>query len=257
MLVVVLGAYLVALVTFVFGSLRASRIIHSDLIQSVLATTLRWLDKTPTSRIITRCTQDIQAVDGPISQYLNWLTEMTVLMVIKFIAVVTIAPDFLLPAILISVLGAWCGQIYIKAQLSVKREMSNARAPVLGHFGAAVAGLSTCFALRLNFSTHFGPASIRAYGAQESFKLESHKRIDKFSRAARSFYNLNRWVCIRIETLAGLFSAGLATYLVYWGGVSASNTGFSLTMAVGFSAMILWWVRILNEFEVSGKSQRR
>jgi hypothetical protein len=23
-------------------------------------------------------------------------------------------------------------------------------------------------------------------------------------------------------------------------------------MAVGFSSMILWWVRILNEFEVSG-----
>lgn len=40
-----------------------------------------------------------------------------------------------------------------------------------------------------------------------------------------------RWVCIRIETLAGAFSAGLAAYLVYWGGVSASNTGFALTMA--------------------------
>ena len=35
-------------------------------------------------------------------------------------------------------------------------------------------------------------ASIRAYGAQEAFRLESYKRIDKFTRAARSFYNLNR-----------------------------------------------------------------
>jgi hypothetical protein len=25
-------------------------------------------------------------------------------------------------------------------------------------------------------------------------------------------------------------------------------------LAVAFSSMILWWVRILNEFEVSGKS---
>ena len=40
-----------------------------------------------------------------------------------------------------------------------------------------------------------------------------------------------RWVCVRIEVLAGLFSSGLAAYLVYWGGVSASNTGFALTMA--------------------------
>ena len=155
-------------------------------------------------------------------------------MIIKFIAVIYIAPAFMIPGVLISILGAWCGQVYIKAQLSVKREMSNARAPVLGHFGAAVSGLT----------------SIRAYGAEDAFKLELHKRIDRFSRAGRSFYNLNRyvskhsviasrlthpfvrWVCIRIESLAGLFAAGLAAYLVYGGGgVNASDTGFSLTMA--------------------------
>lgn len=67
---------------------------------------------------------------------------MTISMLMKFIAVIIISPIFMIPGVLISLLGAWCGQIYIKSQLSVKREMSNARAPVLGHFGAAVAGLS-------------------------------------------------------------------------------------------------------------------
>jgi hypothetical protein len=42
---------------------------------------------------------------------------------------------------MVAIMGSWCGQIYIKAQLSVKREMSNARSPVLGHFGAAISGL--------------------------------------------------------------------------------------------------------------------
>jgi hypothetical protein len=49
---------------------------------------------------------------------------------------------FLLPGLFIGLLGGWVGCIYLKAQLSVKREMSNAKAPVLGHFGAAIAGLS-------------------------------------------------------------------------------------------------------------------
>ena len=40
-------------------------------------------------------------------------------------------------------LGAWYGNVYIKAQLPVKRDMSNKKAPVLGHFAAAMAGLST------------------------------------------------------------------------------------------------------------------
>jgi ABC-type multidrug transport system fused ATPase/permease subunit len=46
---------------FMFGSIRASRTIHRKLIESVLGTTLRWLDTTPTSRVITRVTQDIRA----------------------------------------------------------------------------------------------------------------------------------------------------------------------------------------------------
>lgn len=51
-----------------------------------------------------------------------------------------------------------------------------------------------------------------------------------------------------------MFTACLAAYLVYGRNVApgASNTGFSLNMAVGFSSLILWWVRDLNEFEVSG-----
>ncbi|KAL4242609.1 hypothetical protein ABKN59_011139 [Abortiporus biennis] len=48
---------------YVFGGIRASRIIHALLIDKMFGTTLRWLDRTPVSRIITRCTEDIQSVD--------------------------------------------------------------------------------------------------------------------------------------------------------------------------------------------------
>lgn len=34
------------------------------------------------------------------------------------------------------------GNVYMKAQLSVKRELSKAKAPVMAHFGAAVEGIS-------------------------------------------------------------------------------------------------------------------
>jgi hypothetical protein len=57
---------------------------------------------------------------------------MTMAMLVKFSAVVLLTPAFLGPGILVAILGGWCGQIYIAAQLSVKREMSNAKAPVLG-----------------------------------------------------------------------------------------------------------------------------
>ncbi|SJL07707.1 uncharacterized protein ARMOST_11057 [Armillaria ostoyae] len=241
LLLVTLLFYVVAYVIFVFGGIRASRTINRKLIESILGTTLRWLDTTPTSRIITRCTGDIRAVDSMVPMFLFAVFELTLAMLIKFIAVVAFTPVFLFPGILVGVLGAWCGQIYIKAQLSVKRELSNAKAPVLGHFGAAIAGIT----------------SIRAYGAQKAFIRESTVRIDKCMRTNRTFYNLNRWIDIRIDALGGLFSACLAAYLVYFQDIEAFNVGFSLNMAIGVSGMILWWVRCVNQFEVQGNSLER
>ncbi len=79
-------------------------------------------------------------------------------------------------------------------------------------------------------------------------------RIDKYTRTGRTFYNLNRWIDIRIDALGGLFSACLAAYLVYFQDIEAFNVGFSLNMAIGVSSMIRWWVRCVNAFEIQGKS---
>ena len=76
-------------------------------------------------------------------------------------------------------------------------------------------------------------ASIRAYGAQDQFRKESYRRIDRYVRAGRTFYNLNRWVSIRLEALGAMFASALATYLVYGSNTRAANTGFLLTMAGG------------------------
>ena len=184
---------------------------------------------------------------------------MGISMFAKFIAVVVFSPVFLLPGVAAFAIGALVGQIYIKAQLSVKREMSNARSPVLSHFGAAIAGIGACVLYTQRWSDCLSTfvVSIRAYSAQNEFRQESLRRIDKVTRPTRTFYNLNRWISIRVDAVGTTFSTALAAYLVYGTGAiykpgSAANIGFSLNMAVGFSTMILWWVRCLNEFEVSG-----
>ena len=68
---------------------------------------------------------------------------MGISMFAKFVAIIAFSPAFLLPGVVALMIGAMIGKIYIKAQLSVKRETSNARSPVLSHFGAAIAGIGT------------------------------------------------------------------------------------------------------------------
>lgn len=83
----------------------------------------------------------LRPVDGPISRNLSALLDMSLSMLMKFGAVIVFSPIFTLPGIAAFLIGGWAAQLYIKAQLSVKREMSNARSPVLSHFGAAIAGV--------------------------------------------------------------------------------------------------------------------
>lgn len=123
-----------------------------------MLTTCRWLDSTPTSRVLARCTQDINSsmcisfyprisslitiiVDNNVSGILLAIIQMSSDLISRLIAVTLFAPVFVIPGLLLGVVGGYLGNVYMKAQLSVKREMSNAKAPVLGHFGAAVAGL--------------------------------------------------------------------------------------------------------------------
>ncbi|KAF8908922.1 P-loop containing nucleoside triphosphate hydrolase protein [Gymnopilus junonius] len=224
-----------------YRSIRASRVIHAELIESVFGSTLRWLDETPTARIIARCTQDIRTVDGPIPQSLMWVFNQSAGMLTKLAIIVLFTPVFLFPGIGVAILGILLGKAYLKAQLSIKREMSNARSPLLAHFSAAMHGL----------------VSIRAYGAQNAFSEESLKRIDHYCRAATISFNVNRWIGQRIDILGAAFTSALAFYLVYGGNVGAANTGFSLNMAASFCIYIFWLIRIYNELEVQSNSLER
>ncbi|KAJ3544544.1 hypothetical protein NMY22_g2754 [Coprinellus aureogranulatus] len=202
---------------------------------------LRWLDETPISRIIQRLTVDIDCVDGPLMNELEGLLITFLIMIVDLASAVIFVPLFTLPGLFIAALGMYIGSKYLKAQLSVRREMSNAKAPMLAHFGAAASGL----------------VSLRACGAESAYRAELRKRLDQYIRISRMNYDLNRWINFRIDVLGAIFTASLATYLTYFSNISAANVGFSLNRAVEFCSVILWFVRIFNMFQVQCNSLER
>ncbi|KAJ6535453.1 P-loop containing nucleoside triphosphate hydrolase protein [Mycena capillaripes] len=223
-------------ILFMFGSIRGSKAVHKSLIASVLQTTLRWLDTTPVSRIIARCTADVAALDGMLPAMLKDVIHVATLMVVELFSIVLVIPQVFFIGIVVGLLGYGLGQIYMAAQLGIKRE-----ALILAHLGAAVGGL----------------VSVRAYGAQEAFINQSFTRLDKYSRAIRPYENLLNWISTRLDILGGCFEAALATYMVYFSTSTAAETGFCLAQAAAFSQQILWFVYSSNEFELSANSLER
>ncbi|KAJ6563153.1 multidrug resistance-associated ABC transporter [Mycena vulgaris] len=244
-------------ILFMFGSIRGSKAVHKSLIASVLQTTLRWLDTTPVSRIIARCTSDVAALDGMLPDMLKDVIHVSSLMLVELCSIVLVVPQVLFVGLLVGFLGYLLGQIYMSAQLGVKRHVSNAKAPILAHLGAAVGGL----------------VSVRAYSAQEAFINQSFSRLDNYSRAIRPYENLLNWISTRLDILGGCFEASLAAYMVYFSSSGAAETGFCLAQAAActlvelylenlltivelflVSGQILWLVYSANEFELSANS---
>lgn len=91
------------------------------LVNSVLSTTLRFLDKTPVGRIVARFTRDIRAVDGPLADNLEAVCFMTAALILKLLAIVYFTPVFLFPGLAFGGISYILGRIYIAAQLSIKR----------------------------------------------------------------------------------------------------------------------------------------
>ncbi|KAK7035939.1 P-loop containing nucleoside triphosphate hydrolase protein [Favolaschia claudopus] len=238
-LLATLVIYSCSYIAYLLGMVRASKIIHTRLIQSVLGTTLRFLDITPTSRVIARCTHDLSDVDANIGQTLWAVVDLFIFAGIRLAAIVLLAPPFLLPALVLLVVGAAIGRRYTRAQLSVKREMF-ARAPILGHFGSTINGI----------------VSIRAYGAQEAFIDVSLKHINRYTRTAWTFHNLSRWVALRMDFLGTTFITILAIYMVYVQEQDSSATGFSLNMASSFGMIILFGVSTINQLEIESSLER-
>ncbi|KAJ4482242.1 P-loop containing nucleoside triphosphate hydrolase protein, partial [Lentinula aciculospora] len=227
-----------------FGSIRTSHIIHRRLINSIMTSTFRWLDITPTSRIIARATADIRNIDGPLSSGIWQLFEAAVAMLVKLGSIMVFAPLFILPGIAIAILGGFFGHVYLATELPMRRMLSINQAPLAGNFNAAVAGI----------------VSIRAFGAEDMILKETRVRIDAWMCIALPCFNANRWISIRADALAGIFTAALGAYLVYGdSGTSTANTGFSMTMAgkFGFTSLILTWVRLYNATHIEANSLER
>lgn len=225
-----------------FGCLRASRDVHRKLTASVLSSTLRWLDTTPTGTMLSRFTKDIKSCDSILARCVQMVSELSITLAVKLVLLIWMVPAFAPLAITVGLVGAIMGEFYVQAQMNVKRECSNAKSPLYSQFAAAISGV----------------ISIRAYGAETKVQRLLQTKADHYTRCATAMYNLNRWINLRVDVCGAVFSAGLAICLVF--GSTAYDPillGFGLNQAVSASEIILYWVKGINEFEVQCNSIER
>jgi hypothetical protein len=84
-------------------------------------------------------------VDESVPFHLNAVFDISISMVIYLGSICLVAPTAFLPGLLCALAGAYVAQYFVKAQLTVKRELSIAKAPVLAIFSSSIIGLGASY----------------------------------------------------------------------------------------------------------------
>ena len=228
-----LATYLRSILT-TFGGVRAAQLLHEKLLQGVLRAPMGFFESTPSGRVLNRFGKDMEVIDQFIPNILLDALGciFTIFSTLLVICVATpLALFVLVPA----------GFVYFRVQKlfrlssrEIKRLESISRSPVYAHFSESLAGATT----------------IRAFGAEERFTLESVQRFEGNQRAFYTMISLNRWLGTRLEFLGALvvFSAVVFAVLARHQ-ISPGLAGLSVTYALMVTGALNWAVRMVSELE--------
>ncbi|XP_058886564.1 multidrug resistance-associated protein 1-like, partial [Acipenser ruthenus] len=224
------------------GTLHASRILHHQMLDSILHLPLLFFETTPMGQVISRFTKDIFTIDERFHYYLRtWLNCM--LDVVGTVLIITVVtPTFLLVVFPLAVLYLTIQRYYIASSRQIRRLDGASRAPVISHFS----------------ETLFGVSTIRAYGYQDQF-INQNKQVVNENLVC--YYNnviSNRWLAVRLELVGILMIFLAALFMVYnTDSMDSGTVGLAMSYALNITATLNFWVRKACEIETNAVAVER
>ncbi|KAI1319685.1 Multidrug resistance-associated protein 1 [Mortierella claussenii] len=222
------------LVILALAGIRATRILHSNLLENVMRLPMSFFDTTPVGRIVNRFSSDVDNVDElvplSISDVYFFLTSVMGTLIIISMSV----PIFLAIIPFLTVLYIIFQVLFIRSSRQLKRIHSISKSPLCQHFGETLAGVST----------------IRAMRVQDRFILENSFKSDK-SANANFVYELSiRWLQIRLEFLGALIVFATSLLAVLGRKTLGPETaGLALSYALNATFAITFLVKTYSDLQ--------
>ena len=225
-----------------WGSLRASRALHTRLLESVSRAKLQFFDTTPLGQLMNRFSKDIEAIDQDVAPVAVGVLGCLFSLISIVVLISVITPGFLIAGFFITIIYFAIGQFYLRSSRDLKRLESVQRSPLYQQFGETLSGIVT----------------IRAYGDERRFIRDNQTRVDTHNRPFIYLWAANRWLALRVDFTGALvaFFAGVFVILSI-GTIDAGSAGLSLTYAVMFTENVLWLVRLYSMNEQNMNSVER
>ncbi|XP_060771637.1 ATP-binding cassette sub-family C member 2-like [Neoarius graeffei] len=218
------------------GAVRASRILHTRLLSSILRAPMVFFDTTPSGRVVNRFAKDILTVDEMIPMsFRSWI--LCLFGVLGTLFVICLAtPLFTAVIVPLTLVYYFVQRFYVATSRQLRRLDSVSRSPIYSHFGETVAGLSV----------------IRAYRHQERFLEHNKVTIDNNLKSVYPWIISNRWLAIRLEFLGYLVVFFPALFAVIsQDSLDSGIVGLSISYALNVTQTLNWLVRMTSELETN------
>uniref|UniRef100_A0A1Q3FS39 ABC-type glutathione-S-conjugate transporter n=2 Tax=Culex tarsalis TaxID=7177 RepID=A0A1Q3FS39_CULTA len=218
------------------GAWKAAVYLHNHLLSSILRLPLSFFDTTPTGRILSRFSKDIDVLDNTLPQTVSALFYYGFELMTTLAVIIFATPIFAAAIVPIGILYYLVQRVFVATSRQLRRLESVSRSPIYSHFGESIQGTQT----------------IRAYGVQERFIGLSEAHVD-FNQVCK-FPSMiaNRWLAVRMEGLGNFIVLFVALFAV-WGreSMSPGMIGLSILYALQITQTLNWLVRMTSEFETN------
>ena len=225
--------------TLYLACVKASRVIHENLLNRMIHSPMEFYDTNPIGRILNRFSTDIDCIDQAMPFTIDDLLNCAVEVLGVLVIVSYSTPWFLAAIFPLTVTYFILQRFYISTSRQLRRIEMISISPIYAHFTETLTGAS----------------SIRAFGAQQRFVNESERLWTRNSRCNWSSLNSNRWLGIRLESLGNvvIFLAALLA-VIGRDSISGGTAGLSLSYSLICVETLNWLVRMVCTLETNAIS---
>ncbi|XP_017479612.1 PREDICTED: multidrug resistance-associated protein 1-like [Rhagoletis zephyria] len=216
--------------------IRASKLLHNEMLACIMFAPMAFFDTTPIGRILNRFTKDVDVADSSMVFNLRMGIMQFFRTIVAFLMISLEAPIILAAIAPIIILYYIIQRVYIASSRQLKRIESTTRSPIYNHFAETVNGAS----------------SIRAYGVQERFIADSNNRIDHNNTCFYASITASRWLSIRLEFFGYTIVFLAAIFAVLSRGtVTPGMAGLAISYSLNITGVLGMFVRAATDLETN------
>ncbi|CAI6344119.1 unnamed protein product [Macrosiphum euphorbiae] len=223
-------------ITFSLGTIHGAEKFYKLINSRLFKNPLSLFDTTPIGRILNRVSKDIDTIDNVLPSLILSRIKYTVSVIGTLIVISYSTPIFAVVIIPIAIIYYIMQRFFVATSRQLQRLESISRSPIYSHFSETIEGTT----------------SIRAYGAQSKFILQSEQIVD-FNQSC--FYPktvADRWMILRVETIGNFIIFFTSVFSVLRRDtLSPGIVGLSVSYALQITRFLNLLIRATSDVETN------